>query len=108
MCKCFISHSHFHVLKAPIIAELAGYGLSGDAYHISSPPVDGDGAVRAMRTAIADANMVENLDDISYVNAHATSTPTGDVIEANAIHGDRIAIDPRKRYLSRVATWCQL
>ena len=85
MCKCFISHSHFHVLKAPIIAELAGYGLSGDAYHISSPSVDGDGAVRAMRTAIADANMVENLDDISYVNAHATSTPTGDVIEANAI-----------------------
>ena len=62
-----------------------GYGLSGDAHHISSPSTDGDGAIRAMRAAIADAGLHEDLDDISYINAHATSTPAGDVIEANAI-----------------------
>ncbi|KAM7361004.1 3-oxoacyl-[acyl-carrier-protein] synthase, mitochondrial [Cochliomyia hominivorax] len=74
-----------HALKrnAPILAEVLGYGLSGDAYHITSPSEDGAGATLAMQRAINDAQIKH--DEISYVNAHATSTPTGDRIEAHAI-----------------------
>jgi len=75
---------------AKIYAEVAGYGASGDAFHVSAPSEDGDGPVRVMRRAIADAGIEPS--DIDYVNAHGTSTPQGDVVETRAIKavfGDR-------------------
>ncbi len=68
---------------APIVAEVVGYGMSGDAYHISSPPPDGDGAVRVMAGTLDNAKV--NTDEVDYVNAHGTSTPVGDRIETTAI-----------------------
>lgn len=68
---------------ANIIAEVKGYGMSGDAHHITAPVEDGDGARRAMQAALADAEM--RPDEIDYVNAHGTSTPAGDEIEITAL-----------------------
>jgi len=74
-----------HALKrnAPIIAEIAGYGATGDAYHLTSPHPDGEGAARAMDLALSDAQISSN--EINYINAHGTSTPTNDKIETLAI-----------------------
>ncbi|MET1255569.1 beta-ketoacyl-ACP synthase II [Aliikangiella maris] len=68
---------------AKIYAELTGFGMSGDAYHMTSPPEDGAGAALAMKNALNDAQV--NAEDVSYVNAHGTSTPTGDRAETQAV-----------------------
>jgi 3-oxoacyl-[acyl-carrier-protein] synthase II len=69
--------------NAKVYAEVAGYGTSGDAYHVSAPAEDGDGPVRVMRRAIQDAGIDPSA--IDYVNAHGTSTPQGDAVETRAI-----------------------
>ena len=75
---------------ANILAEIVGYGMSGDAYHITQPAEGGDGGYRVSNAALKDAGIT--ADDVSYVNAHGTSTPIGDAIETAAlkrVFGDR-------------------
>jgi 3-oxoacyl-[acyl-carrier-protein] synthase II len=76
-------YEHAKARGARIYAELAGFGMSGDAYHMTSPPADGAGAALAMKNAINDAKV--DLTKIGYINAHGTSTPAGDIAESNAV-----------------------
>lgn len=76
-------YEHAKKRGAKIYAELVGFGMSGDAYHMTSPPEDGSGAAASMRNAILDANIPLEL--INYINAHGTSTPAGDKAECQAV-----------------------
>jgi 3-oxoacyl-[acyl-carrier-protein] synthase II len=76
-------YQHAKARGAVIHAEFVGYGMSGDAYHITAPPPDGDGGYRSMRAALEGARMTP--EDIDYINAHGTSTPLGDEIELAAV-----------------------
>lgn len=85
---------------AKIYCELVGYGMSGDAYHMTSPPSSGEGAARCMRNALNDARL--NAEDIGYINAHGTSTPAGDVAETRGVklamgdHAKKLVISSTK------------
>jgi len=77
------SLEHAERRGAPVLAELAGFGMSADAYHMTQPAPEGRGAQIAMRAALADGCV--KLAEIAYVNAHGTSTPAGDVAETQAL-----------------------
>ncbi|MYM62177.1 beta-ketoacyl-ACP synthase II [Pseudomaricurvus sp. HS19] len=91
---------------AKIYAELVGFGMSGDAYHMTSPPEDGAGAAMSMRNAINDAGI--DLASINYINAHGTSTPAGDVAECKAVKSvmgsaiDQVAVSSTKSMIGHL------
>ncbi len=99
-------YEHAKARGANIYAELTGFGMSGDAYHMTSPPEDGSGACASMRNAVTDAKL--NAVNINYINAHGTSTPAGDIAEtraAKALYGadsDKIVMSSTKSMIGHL------
>jgi len=97
---------HAKARGAKIYAEVVGYGMSSDAYHITTPSAGGEGAARCMRNALRDAKV--NVDQIDYINAHGTSTPVGDLGETQAMkaalgeHAYNVAISSTKSMLGHL------
>jgi 3-oxoacyl-[acyl-carrier-protein] synthase II len=93
-------YEHARARGARIYCEVAGYGVSADAFHMTAPPDDGDGGYRAMRNALKDAGL--NPEQVDYINAHGTSTPLGDVAETKAVkrllgaRAPRVAVNSTK------------
>ena len=93
-------YEHARARNANVYAEIAGYGMSADAYHMTQPSEGGDGAMRCMLSALNDAKL--NVEDVQYINAHGTSTPAGDIAETLAIkrafgnHANRLAVSSTK------------
>lgn len=93
-------YGHAKARGARIYAELTGYGMSGDAHHMTAPREDGDGAARCMNSALRNARV--NADQVDYINAHGTSTPLGDLAETTAVkrslgaHAKNVAVSSTK------------
>ena len=100
------SLEHAKARGAQIYAELAGFGMTADAYHIVAPDPTGDGAASAIHTALSMAGL--NPEDVDYVNAHGTSTPLGDKAETKAIrvafgeHADRLKVSSNKSMIGHM------
>jgi 3-oxoacyl-[acyl-carrier-protein] synthase II len=97
---------HARQRGADIYAEIVGYGMSADAYHITAPSTDGDGAIRAMRLTLKDAGITP--DQVDYINAHGTSTPPNDRTETAAIravfgeHAYKLAVSSTKSMIGHL------
>ena len=97
---------HAKARGAKIYAEVVGYGMSGDAYHMTTPSVGGEGAARCMKNALRDAGL--NADQVDYINAHGTSTPAGDVGETQAMkaalgdHAYKVAVSSTKSMIGHL------
>ncbi len=97
---------HAKARGASIYAEVIGYGMSGDAYHMTTPSVGGEGAARCMKNAMRDAGV--NSDQIDYINAHGTSTPAGDIGETQAMkaalgdHAYKVAVSSTKSMIGHL------
>lgn len=99
-------YEHAKARGAKIYCELAGYGMSGDAHHMTSPSIDGEGAARCMQNALNDAGI--NKEEVDYINAHGTSTPAGDVAEIMGIkrimgdHANKLIVSSTKSMIGHL------
>ena len=99
-CLVLEEYEHAKIRDATIYAEIVGFGMSADAYHITAPPEEGEGAALSMSNALSDANLTN--EKIDYINAHGTSTPAGDIAETLAVksvfkdHVDKLVVSSTK------------
>ena len=99
-CLILEEYEHAKLRDATIYAEIVGFGMSADAYHITAPPEEGEGAALSMSNALSDANLTN--EKIGYINAHGTSTPAGDIAETLAVksvfkdHADKLVVSSTK------------